>query len=203
MILLSGPTSYSTDQQRRSAPWLVVFVIAMGAVAMPSVGMAGTVWSGPMVTFEKIGNADHTLEANQDRITVAVWITRETRFGLFNASSESLYIETSPADTEWAWDLAGYNSGLDVSAANYANLEFNVWAIAHGGMGGGPPSTVGAAGVLYLISDDIYIDILFTAWGQSGSGGSFAYQRSTVPEPGTFVLVALGVCGLARRRAPR
>ena len=34
--------------------------------------------------------------------------------------------------------------------------------------------------VVHLITDNIYIDIKFTSWGQgSGAGGGFSYERST------------------------
>ncbi len=159
-----------------------------------------------MISFSKSAFADPSLEVNQDRITSSVWLTRGSVAGLFNAASESQYLGTlSPADTEWAWDLAGFNSGLDISAANYEALDFNPWVVANGGTSGGPPSTVDIAGVLHLISEDIYIDIRFTSWGSgrlpSPSGGTFSYQRSTViPEPDCALLLGLGLIGLAAGR---
>ena len=35
-----------------------------------------TIWNGTSVTFEKLDEADPTLETNQDRLTSNVWITR-------------------------------------------------------------------------------------------------------------------------------
>ena len=166
----------------------------------PSTSLAGTVWSGPMISFEKVAFGNPALEANQDRITDSVWISRASNMGIFNVASEDFYLAASPANTEWAWDLAGFNSGLTITAANYEALEFNSWEVAHGGRGGGPMDTIGVAGVVHLITDDIYIDIMFTSWGSSGSGGVFSYNRSTVPEPGTSTLVAIGLSGMAARR---
>lgn len=156
-----------------------------------------------MISFSKAGFADSTLAANQDRITDSVWITRATSAGLFNASTETLFLRsTSPADTEWAWALAGFNLGLEIVASNYENLEFNTWVTAHGGSGGGPPSTVGVPGVLHLISEDIYIDIMFTNWGMtSESGGAFSYVRSSVPEPNSALLLVIGLLGLSGTRS--
>lgn len=172
-------------------------------LAAPSSALATTVWSGPMISFGKAAFADPTLAASQDRITDSVWITRATSAGLFNASTETLFLRsTSPTDTEWAWALAGFNVGLEIVATNYENLEFNTWVIAHGGQGGGPPSTVDIPGVLHLISEDIYIDITFTSWGMtSESGGSFSYVRSTVPEPNSALLLVIGLLGLSSMRS--
>lgn len=38
---------------------------------------AQTIWAGTDLTFTKAANADWTLEANQDRLTNNVWITRQ------------------------------------------------------------------------------------------------------------------------------
>lgn len=181
---------------------LVCICLLVSLFMAPSSAFATTVWNGPSMSFSKAGFADWTLEANQDRITDSVWITRASDMGLFNIKSEDLYLRgESPADTEWAWDLAGFNAGLEIAASNYENLEFNVWRTAHGGSGGGPASTVGTPGVLHLISDDIYIDIMFTGFGsQDEGGGSFSYVRSTVPEPSTALLLAIGLVSLSGGR---
>lgn len=185
----------------------VFFLVAVGLFAAPSSPLAATVWNGPDISFSRATFADSALEANQDRITDSIWITRGTTGGgIFNAASETGFTGTSPADSEWAWELAGFNSGLEIAASNHHNLQFNTWRTANGGQGGGPPSTVGVPGVLHLISEDIYIDIMFTAWGATpGSGGFFAYTRSTapVPEPGTAMLVTFGLCGLGVLRRAR
>lgn len=43
-----------------------------------------TVWQGSEITFTKTGNADWTLESNQDRITNNVWITRQNNKPIYN-----------------------------------------------------------------------------------------------------------------------
>ena len=140
-------------------------VFALMAVAAPS-APAATVWTGPPITYNQPGT-DPTLPANQDQITPNVWLTRGTNQGLFNAKTEAGFTHSSsPADTAWA-------NGTTASHACLTYTDWNTWAKI---INGGPPNTVGTNAVLHLISEDIYIDIKFTAWA---SGGGFAYQRST------------------------
>ncbi len=130
---------------------------------------AQQVWSGYDYAFSKDAFADATQADNQDRITDSVWITRGNAQGLFNAVTQAAYSNLGPDDTEWAYGLA----------ADWQNLTFapwQTWASSN------PPGTVGQDAVVHLITDDIYIDIRFTAWGQmSSSGGSFSYVRAAEP----------------------
>ncbi len=131
---------------------------------------APVVWNGPSINFTKAAQANWTLPQNQDRITDNVWVTRTNTNGIFNIKTESGYSHSlSPAGTEWAYG----------TTASYASLTYKDWETWTGGQGGGPPSTVGQNAVLHLLSGNIYIDIKFTSWG--GSGGGFAYVRSTPP----------------------
>ncbi|MDA9344180.1 T9SS type A sorting domain-containing protein, partial [Algibacter sp.] len=45
---------------------------------------AQTIWTGADLTFTKTGSSDWTLEANQDRLTNNVWITRQNRKSIYN-----------------------------------------------------------------------------------------------------------------------
>jgi glucose/arabinose dehydrogenase len=176
---------------------LLVFIL----VAAPTVLQAATVWTGPFTTFTKASGTDPAQAANQDRITPNVWITRGGLDGLYNAKTEAGFTHfLSPADTEWA----------NGTTANYATLSYTDWNHWAKGVNVGPPSTVGVDAVLHLISDDIYLDIKFTSWAGGGSGGGFAYQRSTpaganvppsvsitsptngasFPAPGTIIIAA-------------
>jgi len=126
-----------------------------------------TVWQGSKITFTKEDNADWTQEANQDRITDNVWITRADYQGIFNIAVEDYYTFTlSPSDTEWAIG----------TTADIGSLTFQNWrdTIEHY-----PPSLVNQDLVVHLITDNIYIDIKFTAWSENDTGGGFSYERST------------------------
>lgn len=130
--------------------------------------MGQTIWNDGFITFTKADYADHTRAANQDRITSNVWITRKTLQGVFNIKTESGYNNNvSPADTEWALG----------TTATYSSLTYRTWANWHGQEAGN--WIVGKDAVVHLITDDIYIDIKFTAWTKKQQGGGFTYERAT------------------------
>jgi len=126
------------------------------------------IWSGAPIAFSKASNADHTLEANQDRITDNIWITRASTMGLFNIKTETAHNKAiSPAGTQWAFG----------TTASFSSLNFQPWAAA---VNNSPPTSVGKDMVVHLISENIAIDIRFTSWGMMvAGGGSFSYTRST------------------------
>jgi autotransporter-associated beta strand protein len=141
--------------------------------------MAATVWTGPSITYTEPG-MDPTLAADQDRITADVWITRASSQGIFNAEQETGFThDLSPVDTEWA----------DGSAVNWASLTFTDWNTWSKNLHGGPPNTVGVNAVMYLVSDDIYLNVTFLSWGEHMGG--FSYSRST-PAAGPPTLVWSG-----------
>lgn len=129
--------------------------------------VAQTTWDGPTMTFTKADNADPTLEANQDRITSNVWLTRGNSGGqIYNAKTESSSSKSSsPANTRWAFG----------TTTNLGSLTFSTFRGTSK-----PKNAVGQNMVLHLVSDDIYIDIKFTSWS-SGKQGGFTYERSTDP----------------------
>jgi hypothetical protein len=146
------------------------------------------VWTGPAVTFSKVGADDPALEENQDRLTDNVWITRggAAQGGIFNIApgQETSYDFTnhmSPFDTEWATDLVGDNGEETIAASNFAALDFTTWAVAFGGPGGSLMGNIlSKNAVVHLITDDIYLDILFT---QFDFNGLVAYERSSPASP--------------------
>ena len=125
-----------------------------------------TLWEGPNITFTKAASADPTAEANQDRLTDNVWITRGNSGGqIFNARVEnSADKDDSPLNTLWAEG--------DISEA--ATLVFRPFRAAVGQ----PKDVVGKSLVLFLPDDNIMMSVRFTSWDQ-GRGGGFAYERST------------------------
>jgi hypothetical protein len=139
------------------------------------------VWTGPTMTFTKQGT-NPTIPANQDRLTANVWLTRGGggQGGIFNIAKESAYDDsehTSPVDTLWATDLVPGNSDKTIAASNWQNLTFTTWAAAYEGPSSallGNITTHNA--VVKLVTDDIYLDLIFTGFSSSGF---FEYDRST------------------------
>jgi len=126
------------------------------------------IWTGPTVTFSKAAGADPGDEANQDRISDNVWITRGNNGGqIYNIKTESAYDkDASPADTEWA---IGKIEDID-------NLTFQSFRDA---LGGKPKNEVGTDLVMHLITDDIYLSLRITNWEEKKEGG-FTYERSSM-----------------------
>jgi hypothetical protein len=151
--------------QRLGYLWAAFTAILFAACFAPA---APVVWTGPMTNFTQVA-FDPAQPTNQDHLTDRVWITRAQTMGIFNAASETFFTPfSSPADTEWA----------DGAASNHVHLSFTDWNTWAKEIHGGPPSTIGVAAAGHPISQDIYVDIMFTSWGASGEGG-FGYQRST------------------------
>ncbi len=130
------------------------------------------IWTGSVISFEKVDSADWALEVNQDRITDKVWITRANNQGIFNFKTELSYQGEdvqgrSPADTEWA--VGSTKNGLD-------GLVFKTWARLHQGA---PLDLLNRDLIVHLVSENIYFDLKFTSWSSGGSGGGFSYERTT------------------------
>ena len=145
--------------------------VETGAISV-TINLEGSlnIWTGDRITFSKSNGSDHNQEANQDRITDNVWITRSNNSGpIFNVQSQANN-DDGPGDTEWA---LGTTSQLD-------GLIFTSLRDAVGGGRRSFRNIVGQDLVLHLITDDIYIDVRFTQWS-SGRQGGFAYERSTEP----------------------
>ena len=156
------------------------------AVFLLSTDRAGAsiIWSGPTIHFEKLDGADGTLPANQDQLTANDIFARASTQGLYNASSEPGFAHfSSPADTMW-------ENGTTASIDPNAFTDWNTW---FKNVNGGPGGVVGQPAVVYLVSEDIYLDLTFTSWSSHGAGG-FAYDRSTpAPSgPATWLTAASG-----------
>lgn len=123
---------------------------------------------GATIVFTKLPGADPTLEANQDRITDNVWITRGNNGGqIYNAKVESSADKNnSPLGTSWAIG----------TLENKDALTFTPFRTA---VGKPQLNVVGKDLVLYLEDDDLYLSVKFNSWSSSQSGG-FSYVRSEV-----------------------
>lgn len=158
-----------------------ILAFALPAIAGPQV------WSGYDYAFAKPAFADPSLPENQDRMTSSVWITRADIAGIYNAAQENSYSGLSPADTEWSFGTTD----------DYDTLNYQPWVLTHGN---NPPSMVNQPMVVHLITDDIYIDVMFTNWGIGPSaGGTFSYIRG-VPAPSALALLGAGGVMVVRRR---
>ena len=88
---------------------------------------------------------------------------------MYNIKSESGYSRSnSPFDIEWAYG----------TTANYASLTYSSWEVFNSSL---PFTMLDQDIVLHLITDNIYIDLKFTSWTMSNSGGGFSHIRSTPP----------------------
>src|SRR5262245_39160129 len=158
--------SHLATYRMSSRPSFSTICFCAAVIAMLSSGIASaqTVWSGLTYTFTKADGLDPAVQANQDRITNNVWITRgQFGMGLLNAKTECDVIlgceythHLSPADTEWATALMPANSAETIAASNYQSLSFTNWEGAYGNQVGLyilNPSYQEA--VVHLITDNI------------------------------------------------
>ena len=121
------------------------------------------------VVFTKSDSADWTLEANQDRITDNVWITRKHNQSIFNIVQETGYSGNSgsPVGTLWS----------DTSSAYATPDSYTSFVTMHGGS---PSSIVNKIISLYLPQDGLYFDMTFSSYTGGNSGGGFSYSRTSV-----------------------
>ena len=124
------------------------------------------IWDGPTIEFTKEAEVDPMVEANQDRITSSVWITRGNDGGqIFNIAEEAEYNkQNSPTGTRWA---VGELSEVE-------SLTFNSLR----GTLENPKDHVGTNLVMHIVEEDVYLSVKFTRWDQNKAGG-FTYERST------------------------
>ncbi len=193
----------------RKMDWMRMAVAAALVLSVPVIAQATPiVWVGGGandVTFTKAGGADETLEANQDRITDNVWLTRDFKGGLYNVVTETDFVRlTSPADTEWAFSGLNGNGTFTygAGASDWSNQTFADLTTAGGSSLGN--NIIDTPGVLHLITDDIYMDIVITTWTASKptvTGGGVEYTRA--PEPASLCLLGLGAIAMLKRRRRR
>ncbi len=183
---------------------LLSFAISIGQ----TVFAASVHWSGASIAFSNTGGAN----AVDEIIAGIIELTRGGQGGIYNAAQETGSggpDSNSPAGTRWA--VSGLNSNPVFSFGEAANLgaglQFDDWADAYGGRGSLRGNITDNPAVLLIPSsgslpDDIYIDVVFTAWGATPSdGGTFTYTRSSapavIPIPAALPLFLSAFAGLA------
>ena len=125
------------------------------------------------ITFTKEDGADPNLEANQDRITRNVWITRGNGGGqIFNAK-----VETNPNNIDIIMDKIESPIGTKWAIGTLDQKESLYFENFRSAVNNKPKNIVGTDLVLYLVEDNIYLSVKFTSWSQGRKGG-FSYIRS-------------------------
>ncbi len=120
------------------------------------------------VTFSKENNADVSLEANQDRITDKVWITRGRQGEIYNIVTENAANGTSsPKGTKWA---IGKKEDIP-------NLNFVTFKEA---LNNRLKEIVGKKLIMHLEEENLYYEVEFSSWTSSKDGGGFSYTRTLI-----------------------
>jgi len=173
---------------RRARPvWVVLLAVSILA-AHP--GWAIEIWNGPSINFTNAIGSDPTLPANQDRLTLNVWLTRGYTKGLYNAAVETSYSSLSPVGTEWAYG----------ALADYASLNYQPWLAWYAK---NPSFMVTHDAVLHLIPDDTFLAIRFTFWNERAGGFSYTRSSPPVPEPSPVPMILAGMATAAGVRLRR
>jgi hypothetical protein len=135
-----------------------------------------TLWNvnDQSVTFTKTNYAEWSHEANQDRIVPGVWFARKNNQGLFNAAQESGWdSDVSPKGTLWAQG----------TTANPDALTFDTFYNTLGGDEYVGSNIEDLDMVVFLVDQNIYLDINFSSWTSSNNGGGFSYTRGDGAKP--------------------
>ena len=130
-----------------------------------------TIWTGPRLAFMKPAGASPTSPEAQDVITDTVILTRGDGNILYNIAQEMrVRPSSSPQGTLWAMG----------TTADLQTLEFEPLKEAANSRMQDLP---GRDMVLFLVDENIYIDLRFTNWRSGrGNGGGFGYERTTPSE---------------------
>jgi hypothetical protein len=168
-------------QRSHTRIWQIVAALAAACLAFADpAGAQPHVWSG--LTFEFVKPDNEEAPFTTDSITSNVSITRGTDRGLYNPVVDDDWFDSDsgPSNTRWA---TVYNNEADtIAASNWENLNFEdqTWLAAYLGSVGNVIE--GTDAVVYLVLDNVYLDLRVTHW-QKGGGGGFAYLRAEPPAP--------------------
>jgi len=134
---------------------------------------------GGALFFEKEDYADPFDEANQDRVSDNVWITRCDYSSIFNAYNQGCGHPHVVEGTRWA--IGSLDDGIEnlYFEDDFVNLlghnignQLNGWIIPQE-----QPM------VMWDHWNDAYYEVQFHSWTEGGSGGGFSYTRSGGGEP--------------------
>ena len=118
--------------------------------------------------FEKTDYGDFSSEDNQDRITDNVWITRDNSGPIFN-----YYLENGPE-----YGCASQTPSGTLWSPNPKEVsEENDYAPFIEMTGCCPPCMVGDTVSVWLVQQDLRLNIVFDSWTSGGQGGGFSYYR--------------------------
>jgi hypothetical protein len=124
--------------------------------------------SGPL---EDLTSAPWTDTINQDILSDTVALTRDFRESMFNALDPSnLYDKNyGPSGTEWALLPDGMTFQEARCSLAFSSSFYYDFAQSN------PSSIIGKPGVLHLINEDVYYNIMFTSWTQN-EGDDYFYS---------------------------
>ena len=145
------------------------------------------------ITFTKSANTNASLPENQDRISETVWLTRGTRYGIYNA-----YDQTSIKNQPTSGIKLALGSTESLSTLNFETIS--QWGKKFNGLDG---IWLNENLVLYLTETNEYYNFTMTSWENNGS---FSYTRSSTalsiidysnttiiyPNPTTSILIIEG-----------
>ena len=137
--------------------------------------------------FEKTDFSDFTSGENQDRITDNVWITRENSGPIFN-----YYLENVP---EYGCN-SQTPSGTLWSSIPREESNTNDYVPFIQMTGCCPPCIVGDTVSVWLIQEDLKLNVVFDSWTSGGQGGGFSYYREQAIPQWIEILPMEGVVGV-------
>ena len=183
--LTTSPSGTFTATTVGSLPWSVIGVSGGSVSNEIDIGVPGS------IPAEKI-----TLSFGSTGVVV-----NEITLGLLFRSSVTPNVVNEAAHLQT-------NAGTACASAICTLTATGVWRGAFTGVETLSPATTGNAGVFKVTNpfgSELINSIDFMPWAISGAGAansdygivSVTYTTTVVPEPGTFVLVGLGVLGLA------
>lgn len=174
------------------------------SVQATSASNGPTVWKGPDLTVTQPNDQFDTV--TDVFIPGVASLGRGFSGSLCNTAVSDVCSAPSmiiPSDFEFAFSNLNGNPTIPYgSAEQFASFTFaNFITSVDRPSSNLPPGVAGSVpGVGRIVSADVYFDIEILNW-QSGRGGGFSYRRSTLPEPTTLLLAAVGIClSLGRRR---